>query len=120
MMDDDVLELGVVLARYMIKGARRMVVSYNRSRRYHPPSSLPLLSSILIPLTTCLPALPLLVSVPSMIYSSSLFDLESSMSDTTVPVGGLKSGFGMAWYSIWYVLDFWPSCRPVLRMNLLV
>jgi hypothetical protein len=102
--------------------ARTMLVLYNRSRRYHPPSSLPLLSSILIPVTTCLPTLPLLVSVPSMICSLSLFDLEPSMcmSDTTVTVGGLEGGFGMKGYSIWYVLDFLPSCRPVLRINLLV
>lgn len=97
-----------------------MLVLYIQSPRYQPPSSLPLLSSILIPQTTCSPALPLLVSVPSMVCSSSLFDLESSISDTTVTVGGLEGGFGMEGYSIWYVLDLLPSCRPVLRIGLLV
>jgi hypothetical protein len=42
------------------------------------------------------------------------------MSDTTVTVGGLKGGFEVEGYSIWYVLDLLPSCRPVLRMNLLI
>jgi hypothetical protein len=112
--------LCVGVAGYMNNEARTMVVFCNKSRRYQPPSSLPLLSSILVPQATCLPALPLLVSVPSMICASSLFDLESSMSDTTVTVGRLNGGFGMKGYSIRYVLDFLPSCRPVLRINLLV
>lgn len=118
--DGSFVELNVGLARCMIDEAQTMLVSYIRSRRYQPPSSLPLLSSIPVPQTTCLPALPLLVSVPSVIRSSSLFDLESSISNTTVTVGGLNGEFGMEGYSIWYVLDFLPSCRPVLRMNLLV
>jgi hypothetical protein len=119
-IDGSFVELNVGLARCMINEAQTMLVSYIRSRRYQPPSSLPLLSSFLVPQTTCLPALPLLVSVPSMICSSSFFDLESSMSDTTVTVGGLKGGFEVEGYSIWYVLDLLPSCRPVLRMNLLI
>jgi hypothetical protein len=42
------------------------------------------------------------------------------MSDTTVTVGGLNGGFEVEGYSIRYVLDFLPSCRPVLRIDLLV